>query len=123
MEEMAGVGFTTEKGTADELPPPGEELLATKLKEPVAATSAEVSATVSCVLLTYVTEWEAPATVRVVVGTNPVPVTVTVNGLAFTAADEGLSEVIAGAGFATVIVLPEGEGPLDTAPFDTVTTN
>lgn len=60
---------------------------------------------------------------RVVVGTKPVPVTVTVTALPLSAADEGLSEVIAGAGLLTVIVLLEDPGPLDTEPFVTVITS
>ena len=52
IEEMDGVGFTTENGTADELPPAGGALLTTKLKDPVDARSVKDSATVNCVLLT-----------------------------------------------------------------------
>lgn len=52
IEEIAGVRFTTENETVDELPPPGEAFVATKLKEPGDARSAEVRATVSAVLLT-----------------------------------------------------------------------
>lgn len=121
-DEMVGVGFTTANETAIDDPPPGEELEVTRLKEPTEARSAAVSATVSCVLLTYATAWDDPPIVRVVVGKNPVPVTVTVMGVA-RAPDEGLSDVIAGVGLLTVTVLAADAGPLDTDPFVTVKTS
>jgi hypothetical protein len=120
---MTGPGLSTEKETDDELPPPGEALLATKFKEPTGPRSAEASVTVNCVLLTNVTECDAPPTLNVVVGTKPVPVTLTVTGPALRAAEEGFSEVIAGGGLVTVIVLVEDSGPLDTEPFITVITS
>lgn len=61
--------------------------------------------------------------VRVVVGMKPDPVTVTVTEPAFMTADEGLSEVIAGAGLVTVTVSLEDPDPLNIEPFMTVITS
>jgi len=64
-----------------------------------------------------------PFTLSVVVGTKPLPVTVTATGLAFRATEAGLSETIAGAGFVTVIALTHEDGPLVKYPIATVITN
>jgi hypothetical protein len=115
-----GAGFVIPSIRGLEVPPPGALFTAVNDKLPLVATSAVVSATVTCVLLTKDVVRALPFTLITVVVTKPVPVTVTVWAAPPRVTVVGLKDAIVGAGLFTCrfTAVPE---PLLVDPFTTMT--
>jgi len=113
------VGLVTCNIAALEVPPPGNAFTAVTARVPVADKSDAESITVTWVALVYVVVRAEPFTWIVVVGTKPVPVTVTEEDPP-TTVDEGETDVIAGTGLSTSTLLG-ALLPLVIVPFSTST--
>ena len=114
-----GVGLATVKSEGGEVPPPGAGFTTATAIVPAVASCAAVSVAVTSVALTNVVALGAPPNVTCEAVTKPVPVIVTAVGLAPAVALEGVSVVLAGAGFPTVSVTgrltpPPGAGLVTT---------
>ena len=121
-DTIAGAGLLTAKLSAEELPPPGAAFVATKLIAPAEATSAAVSTTETCVGLAYVVVRAAEFAAMLVVGTNPVPATVTVCGPEPAITPVGVRETRPGTGFSTLTTEAD-ELALELLPFETTIPN
>jgi hypothetical protein len=121
---IAGAGFdaTTATVAAVEVPPPGVGFTAVKERPPAADRSATVSATLTCVALVNVVVRAVPLTLMTVVGTNPVPVTVSTFEVAPVTSMAGEIDPIVGAGLSTSRLIGEPD-PLLNDPFSTATAN
>src|SRR3989441_11273167 len=91
-------GSGTENYWAFAVPPPGAGLDTVTCIVPVAARSALASAAVSCVAEAKVVGRSVPFHCTTEAGTNPLPLTVSVNPGEPAAADAGVSPVVVGAG-------------------------
>jgi hypothetical protein len=116
----AKFGAVTVTVAAVDVPPPGAGFTAVNERLPAAATSAAVNDTLTCVSLEYVVVRALPFTLIIVVGTNPVPVTVIVGVLAPVISLVCDSDVRVGAGLFTVKFTGVPD-PLLTDPFMTAT--
>ena len=121
-DTIAGAGLLTAKLSAEELPPPGAAFVATRLIAPAEARSAAVRATVTCVGLAYVVVRAVEFAAMLVVGTKPVPVTVTVCGPDPAITPVGARETRLGTGFST-LTREAAEFALELLPFETTIPN
>jgi hypothetical protein len=110
----------TVKFIAVEVPPLGIELTAVNERVPAVAKSEEGRAALTCVALMYVVALAEPFTLMTVVGTKPVPVTVTMADAVPAMALVGDKDAIVGAGLSTS-KLVEVPDPLLNAPLNTTT--
>lgn len=119
IDAMDGVGLlVTANDTDAAVPPAGAGFTTVTDAVPPAAISVAVIAAVSCVALTYVVVRELPFHCTTDDGTNPVPVTDSVNVADPAAADDGEIPVIAGVGL-LIVKVTLGEVPPPGAGFIT----
>lgn len=105
-EEMDGAGLLIVNDAAADVPPPGAGFTAETLAVPAVATSAAVTAAVSCVADTNVVARPAPFHCTVEVEMKLVPFTVSENAPPPAVADDGEREATAGDGFDGAEALP-----------------
>jgi hypothetical protein len=125
IEAITGVvggatGATTLRVAAVDVPPPGAAFTAVIARVPAADTSAAVRDALTCVELVKVVVRDAPFTSITVVGTNPVPVTVTTAETAPVDSLVGYIDVTVGAGLSTSNLIGVAVPLLDD-PFKTTT--